>query len=138
MSDFQLDTSGFVVLPASRAPGASFAYDRPIEWSDLTPFQQGAVESALKSQEWCPMNDDLYGFSSLAPATLARIMADCEWKMRVVGPPILDERGVDVFWTIKRGADFWAARQAGEQGDHFPPLALYLADDGLIYIKKDQ
>lgn len=114
-------------------------------WSDLTPFQQGAVEAALRDAQEALWEDYVYGlpadqltdmgkawhFRHLAPATLARIMADCE-RLKVQYPSYR--------YNMSGGRKFWLERQAKifEKESNLPPLTLHLADDGLIHIKEDQ
>lgn len=108
--EFKLDTSGDV-------GGKS--------WSDLSPFAQGYTAPILEAVG-AP-------FSDLAPETLARIIADCEY---VVGV----ERGHDrhVSRCADEGASLWRKRQsplAGGQPEPaygLPPLTVQLGDDGKV------
>ena len=129
MTDFQLDTSGAVWDRDARPLRSA------ISWPDLIPFCQGAVEAALRELLDNGAADDarrqglsfadLLRFDRIAPATLARIMADCfQWADRF-GPDWPDAAS---------GCDFWSERQAERwESEGFPPLHLYLGDDGLIH-----
>jgi hypothetical protein len=142
-SSFKLDTFGAV----SSVPGVS-AIDAPsyTTWRNLTPFAQGYVEAMLtpnpydvRSMGWradCPRCvaskftcDDHHrvklGFSDLAPATLSRIIGDCE-RYRA-----LNKRTPD--WTCD-GRYFWERRQSDGCDTGFPPLTVSLGEDGLIYL----
>lgn len=77
-----------------------------------------------------------FGFRDLHPDTLARIIADHDQWQRVVGPPILDTAGTDVFFTVERGRRFWAERQAGQKGENFPPLTPHLDDAGKVCVRE--
>ncbi len=144
MTDFQLDTSGAIPTPSCPA-GWTFT-----RWSDLTPFVQGYVEavfagfvppsgdycracrgsgmwhcadpSRVGESEGCGQRVS-YAFSDLAPATLVRIIADCELRGRST------TRGVGV--QAEDGRIFWAERQAGDWSA-FPPLTVSLSDDGKV------
>ena len=84
---FQLDTSGYVAMGSEH--GARFAGINMV-WSDLSPFAQGYVEALFaaasddldrqyrESGETADDGNGPFGFSDLAPETLARIIADCE------------------------------------------------------------
>jgi hypothetical protein len=116
MSDFTLDTSGEVACDEH-----GWAH----VWSDLTPFQQGYVEAALRPREglYYPLTSRFAGFSDLAPETLAAMLKDCEaWQreLRLASPA-----------TAASGAGFWEDRRRG-LWRHFPPLTLYLGDDGKV------
>ncbi len=137
MTAFTLDTSGEIVLPYPHL----HPWPRGYRWEDLTPFTQGAVRAAIAGIPgpfvgiWTP--DRGPGFSDLAPETLARIMEDCERAKATLdsypGRPDLEER---------QGREFWASRQT--EGPHhwanavvrYPHVTLYLADDGMIYLKE--
>jgi hypothetical protein len=138
MSELQLDTSGhFHIMPGH--PLHRFMAVNRLEWKNLDAFTQGYIEAAMRdfAAEQIRVMQPIRGnypvaFSDLAAETLARIMEDCESKQRRVGPPILDADGIDVFWTPERGKAFWTDRQAGECGDHFPPVTIYLGDGGKV------
>ena len=140
MSNFQLDTSGAVLKPVADIPGINTPQFHPIQWTDLTPFQQGAVGAALRevanghgvtqfNEGWRAPR-----FSDLAPATLARIMWDCErlWEA---------QKGRMIYVNTQYdGALFWGNRKGPgmlmHYGEVFLPLTLYLGGDGLIYAKE--
>lgn len=119
MGDFKLDTSGQVIVNQTR-----------IMWSDLGPGTQGfteAVISALIDHEmerarraygraFVSMPPLGWDFSDLAPETLARIME--------IAP---SRPGA----TAEDGVIFWREQQEG-QFEGFPPLTVYLGDDGKV------
>ncbi len=63
----------------------------------------------------------VFGFRHLAPATLSRIIGDCEG------------HGGS---TAEDGRRFYALRQMGDWGEAFPPLTVTLGEDGLIYLRE--
>lgn len=67
----------------------------------------------------------LLAFSDLAPETLARIMEDCEQRLRSRDCVLNSAEG---------GRSFWLLRQAGQRPG-FPPLIVHLNNDGKIYFK---
>ncbi len=116
MSDFQLDTSGFVENPDSERD--------PWVWEDLTPFAKGYVEALFRRFDTCNIeakpewghrwsstgrcercgvpitgenNTPTLAFSDLAPATLARIIADCELKAATLAGPLTAQDG-GAYW----------------------------------------
>jgi hypothetical protein len=120
---FQLDTSGFVEdLNEGREPWV---------WEDLSPFCQGYTAAILEAAN-AP-------FHKLAPATLQRIMADCEaWQASPCATG-----------GAFAGKSFWDGRQApwhskgARDGSRywdtiadFPPLTVTPGDDGLIYLRE--
>lgn len=123
---FKLGTSGFV---EGRPQGIR---TKRFYWSDLDAFRQGYVEALLTSfQEVLAESgrliperaEDRFGFSDLAPETLARIMEDCETRH----PLFQDNRA--------GGERFWITRQLNGLAD-FTPLTPYLADDGKVHLKE--
>ena len=141
MDTFKLDTSGAVDMPS--AHGGTV----PFRWGGLTPFAQGVVTAALSGgadeevgpYHWpAPIDASkpdgerqtwrLVGFSDLAPATLARIIDDCAAWLDRFGPDWPDAGHGEAF-EIERQAGRW-------ESEGFPPLALYLGDDGLIHTQE--
>jgi hypothetical protein len=133
---FQFDTSGYVMKPGTQLGTQDFI----IGWSDLSPFVQGYVEALAREWPRLDLPDRRmgafrWGFRHLAPETLARIMDDCEtwaaqWdKHRNANIPIADLRQ-----SAKEGEGFWSLRQRNKLA-LFPPLTVYLGDDGKIYFK---
>lgn len=126
MTAFQLDTSGEVALPWH---GWGDKREPVTTWGKLTPFTQGYIEALLEAAGdaiFLRINGAQdFAFSDIAPATLARIMADCfQWADRF-GPDWPDAAS---------GCDFWSERQAERwESEGFPPLHIYLGDDGLIH-----
>ena len=123
---FQLDTSGYV---EGRPQGVR---TRRIYWKDLTPFAQGYVEAMFSDlgRTLIVRNrvGEIVGFRHLAPATVERIIADCER----FGELPVGEHGLS-----EAGITFWQARQWGYlRHDKFPPLVPYLSDDGLIMLRE--
>lgn len=118
MADFQLDTSGAVWVGLTATQNFT-----PLNWSDLSPFAQGYVEAAFN--EWQGVSEaGFYGFADLAPETLAAMLQDCDRAQEVLTTLFLSPE--------EAGAALWRERQLGRLPD-FPPLALYLGDDGKIY-----
>lgn len=128
-TQFKIDTSGGVERLNDWTGHTKW------RWSDLSPFQQGAVEAALRELRFRLRAARHYDaaknvrFDRLTPATLQRIMADCERQAAAAysdrAPDRLD------------GEIFWEARQAGRLRSHgFPPLTTSLAEDGLIHLSE--
>lgn len=166
MSDFQVDTSGFVDMKHLDPEDRHCIY-----WRNLSPFEQGYTRTAFASliEEWrhqvgfkagdkvrvhtdevgtvtarktgttksvhvlfSPGLGGEYfpfectpvapGFSDLAPETLARIREDCAAYRQRLLPSDLNH--------ARYGEGFWIDRQRA--GSHFPPLTLYLGDDGKV------
>lgn len=133
---FKLGTSGFV---EGRPQGIR---TKRFYWSDLDAFRQGYVEALLTSfQEVLAESgrliperaEDRFGFSDLAPETLARIMEDCGRRLT----HIPHYRREDDARNAEYGCLFWTRRQAGDLTSFgFPPLTPYLADDGKVHLKE--
>lgn len=128
MSGFKLDTSGGVRVPDALL-GEPRERSSEWRWSDLSPFAQGYIEAAFESVEW-PDPAEGFGpsgtprFSDLAHATLAAMLEDCErWKCQF--PRVGAQEDGMAFWVL-RNAQF-------VRRSNFPPLTLYLADDGKIH-----
>lgn len=137
---FVLDTSGEV-----HCPGFFHKFSRiPVRWSDLDPFTQGYVEALLRAA-----NDvawPAYGskppppsildvrFSDLAPETLAAILKDCA---DFYGGEVKPLPGSFNQSTAMDGRLFWIVRQDGGYPVKFPPLTVFLGDDGLIYLRAE-
>lgn len=133
---YTLDTSGFVqrwVPPHGDRQG----YDGPsrIAWTDLDAFTQGYVEALFESDldndgdPEVPAGLTLVGlrkgFSDLALETLARIIADCERRMK--------GRHGTKFANNRYGRFFWDRVSIGElAGEGYPPLTVQLGDDGKV------
>lgn len=127
---FTLDTTTPV---AERTPdGDLIGYHH---WSDLSPFAQGYVEALFAGgviglSERTPLlsapaylsGPRPFAFSDLAPEALALILKDCEDARRK-----LNANEVDGPW-------FWAWRQRN-QSPVFPPLTVYLGDDGKVRLR---
>jgi len=128
MSEFQLDTSGAVLIPTGiDAPGQTTHTVHA--WRSLDAFTQGYVEALLRSMGLqyfgSGESDDtprFVGFSDLAPETLATIIRDCA---EYTAAP--DDRTL--------GSWFWHNRQQGIIGPR-PPLTPTVGSDGLIYLKE--
>ena len=127
----ELDTSGFV---EGRPEGVR---TKRFWWKDLAPFTQGYVGALLRDfkaerdemgryrTDW----PDYARFHHLAPATLQRITEDCaRFKSEYGDAHENDALDGQMFWLTRRDRE-WA-----DVG--FPPLALLLADDGLIYARE--
>lgn len=153
MTEFHLDTSGFVDGPCRTSAGRKF-------WSDLDPFMQGYIEAALsqlrgaliEQSELASMHGDqtpagdIHGYAedkiwsrkfadqaaavaytNLAPETLARIIEDCE-RFLIAYPQAVE---TDADRTRLAGGYFWTNRQGGDYRA-FPPLTVTLGDDGKV------
>lgn len=110
-------------------------------WVDLDPFTQGAVEAAIS--EIPPQgdaDDGLYWvarISDLAPEALARIVEDCAgFQKEFGGGDYTSEEGKECWDARQNGWTRYGARlkQAVRLSRAFPPLRLFLAEDGLIHI----
>jgi hypothetical protein len=112
-------------------------------WGDLDPFTRGYVEAMFA--DVCDDEVDVaglnafvqagndarlkyrpFGFSDLAPETLARIIADCEYVTA-------NMRGKDrhVRELTDEGAAFWRARR-GRGSYGLSPLILTIGEDGKV------
>ena len=131
MTAFSLDTSGVVKM------GDAWS-DKPwdLEWSDLSPFQQGYVEAlfaGLRSANFwpaCPHARRIMRFDRLAPEALALILKDCDRhcirSLRRI--PQVDARD---------GANFWKWRQEGLYRDAgYVPVTPYLSDEGKVCLRE--
>lgn len=127
---FAFDTSGVVEGPINTPDGLRFD---AIGWGFLDAFTQGYVEALFNETLFNTRDDDLrkVGFSDLAPETLARIMVDCAYGQRAIASGDIGVRGET---DAERGAWFWIERQ--RRWRELPPLAPYLGDDGLIYVRE--
>lgn len=183
MPQFILDTSGQVLAPVGpiyQPDGRAVRVLVPHLWAGLDAFTQGYIEALFFTEEeqLCEESDgarnmpdvafntatmeshfvggDSFGFSDLAPETLARIIADCEaFKARHVhtlaaaygagcddGSEYTPERAGHDFWLTRNGhgAGFWD-RGLGELGDTLDAASgvvgevnAYLGDDGKVYL----
>lgn len=129
---FTLDTSGSVFL------NNGFPYEnaKSVTWEDLTPFAQGYIEALFAGDIYhvegimifdkkLPRGNRFWAFSDLSPEALATILANCQ-RHRLKLPKI----------DADDGRNFWAWRQQGLYADAgFPPLTVFLADDGKIHLK---
>lgn len=137
---FTLDTSGAVVGPSRDESGPEWVK----LWPDLSPFAQGYIEA----MPWEDLNDKEFehrcntvgqgaeypelGFRDLASETLAAILRDCAaWLAKYpAGPEYAND-------AVNDGAYLWKDRQNGLYvEDAFPPLTLYLGDNGKVYLKE--
>lgn len=136
MTEFTLDTSGKVpAYYVERRTGTVSAW----RWKDLDLFTQGYVEALFESlsvdlhTDWLDRVDPYRspGFSDLARKTLAAILKDCaEFQNPKLGAPDW------AVFNVETGRDFWRDRQGQQLTRHssarFPPLTVYLGDDGLV------
>jgi hypothetical protein len=133
VGDFQLDTSGIVPWCAEYPDGV-VSYI----WTDLDPFTQGALTAALEGgRPLIALRGDSQNpfraprFSDLAPSTLQRFIEDCAAHEKAYPLQAHDPR------RRNRGFNFWRNRQAGMWAKSgWPPLTLYIGDDGLIYARE--
>lgn len=135
MGGFKLDTSGEVAIPAINAmTGEPDRIWIGYRWSDLSPFAQGYIEAAfgglLSGFSDYERKASLAGFRHLAPATLAAMLEDCE---RFASDPRCESA-----LGKSNGSALWTLRKMGAGDTHgFPPVTLYLADDGKVHQRED-
>lgn len=141
MGEFKLDTSGAVFIPDPRFPAGATR----IRWEDLSPFAQGYVEASWR--EWGHLHPGKvwgslvkpFGFSDLSPEALSMILGDCEAHQKTYGLPAGDPRNTARgrnFW-VNRQTGMWAKTGAGLVGG-FPPLRVWLDDDGKVELSPSQ
>lgn len=133
----ELDTSGEVALSVAR--GIPFEVAGGHSWFDLNPFTRGYVTAMLVqlnlSRGYMPGDGQAgareLGFSDLAPETLSLIIDDCA-AMR---------SGLLISGAPGGGREAWTQRQSGwvdwgtKPRADWPPLTVYLGDDGKVYLK---
>ena len=175
MPEFHLDTGGAVdAAPGSGLTGAIHFHD------DLDAFTQGYLEALFFTSQgdgepgtdnesglWVESEDEPglwsneFGFSDLAPETLAAIIADCakfqaspayqavqgaddqsEYPDNAPSYECDRHAGRDLWYTRNgHGCGFWDGDWVGEEHDsdltriseEFGLLEPYVGDDGLIY-----
>lgn len=128
MKTFTLDTSGIVPVPVTGQDG----YAKRITWPDLDAFTQGSGEAMardlykrLLSEGSTPEDAaKAVAFHNWAPGTLARIIATSDLALGLGAPN-----------TVEAGARHWAIEQANSVSP-FPPLVLYLGDDGKVHLRE--
>lgn len=114
---FQLDTTGIINGP--------FNVTGYLCWDDLSPFMQGYTEPVLREAG--------AAFHMLAPETLERIIADCDY---AIGVERFHDRNVN--HSADEGAALWRKRQSPLSGGTpepaygLPPLTIQLCDDGKV------
>jgi hypothetical protein len=140
MAEFKLDTRG-EVRGRRLIEGPDGSWRSHWAWHDLddSPVVQGYIEAALS--DWrdrlqiasrLQFQRELFaGFSDLAAETLARIIADCaKWQREWAPSGNQSER--------EQGQTLWRGRQLGNlKAVGFPPLTLYLGDDGKVHIRDE-
>lgn len=138
MSEFVLDTSGFVIDPMKPETNRRHA----IWWADLSLFEQGYIEALLRS--FVVDDPDILeaaertgvspyaGFSDLAPSTLEAIRKDCA-EHQAATKAVLGVAQSDA----EAGRAFWNFRQSllPQPSLAFPPLHITLHDDGKVYLQ---
>lgn len=135
MSDFKLDTSGFV-MPLKRYDPKWYADRVGYEWSDLAPCEQQYIlamfESVWGDESFHANYPGFYTtfippeFSDLAPETLELIKADC-------ARALADNRTSQLIG--RDGGELWRLRQANlisSDDPQFPPLAVEVDDNGKV------
>jgi len=165
MPEYVLDTGGTVLgLPAPNATGGVQA-DGCYTWDSLDAFTQGYIEAlfftetdVLAEQATKPGAipfEPSFGFSDLAPETLARIISDCaafrrgeqwqQWLDHAADADIYaeDETAGRDFWYTRNGhgCGFWDgdwpepyATQLTDAARAFGNVDAYLGDDGRVYL----
>ncbi|MBP7704158.1 MAG: hypothetical protein KA105_02595 [Caulobacter sp.] len=126
---FELDTSGSV---SYRVHGLM----QTKIWSDLTPFAQGYVEAmfADEATQDALMDENgrvRFGFRHLAGDTLKRIVEDCE-ALRGVGR----NSRVNGYACFQRRQEQAPCGPFEEVWTGFPPVTVFLSDEGLIFLKE--
>lgn len=132
---FTLDTGGAIYLRPHDND------DVPVTWSDLPPFVQGKLAAMWQSvrelrrdaEDAKQINLDDLGFRHLSPATLERIMGDCE-RDQQQGSALGNREDRE---TVEAGRRFWAERQTGNLFD-CPPLTVFLSDEGKVEVREVQ
>lgn len=97
--------------------------------SDLSPFAQGYVGEMFAGVRFDPPSG-LLGFYDLSPEALALILRDCE---------AFEQCEMAELRNAAEGGWFWRTRQSGlseELRDAFPPLTVFLNDDGKVCLKQ--
>lgn len=137
MSEFTLDMPGYVQIEAPYTLEVI-----RLRFRDLSPFEQGYVEAMKNDRRMLSYFDDArmldwhdWAFSDLAPETLSVIRRDCA---ALVSPPYVFASGAEA------GRFCWEWRQRGWRNtsggptlrETFPPLTIYLGDDGLVCFKE--
>jgi hypothetical protein len=137
MSDFQLDTSGAIEMRRDLLANGVPAEPDRVVWPELTPFEQGYVE-ALLVEAWREIQGNFgrptgFPFCRLAPSALERTRKDCAARFSgwVEHPNNTYVRADDVV----EGQRFWRDRQSGVCTD-FPPLSVFLDNDGLVNVRE--
>lgn len=107
-----------------------------LRWENLSPFCQGYVEAMLSGVRVHGVGEYASSrsarFSDLAPETLARIMEDCAKGVELSIAPL----GRQYNDNASGGACLYEDRQSGRlTGISFPPLTVYLGDEGKIYFR---
>lgn len=139
---FQLDTTGFVSLNLDGKVDPNWMNETAWTFSGLSPFTQGYIEGLFEASsddldrqwreggDWNDAGNGPFGFSDLAPETLARIIADCE----ALSAKWLADYQPEKIARLE-GAVAWADRQSGDLmylHGRFPPLTVQLGDDGKV------
>lgn len=163
MPEFHLDTTGKVILEGPGDMGLAAMDWKPSgqTWADLDAFTQGYIEALMADADALDLADRPsarsrfdrpYGFSDLAPETLAQIIADCaRFKNHVVhiqplmgdgGFPDEAQAGRDFWYTRNgHGCGFWDgdwpepyATELTVASDLFGTRDVYLGDDGKVWL----
>ena len=129
MADFTLDTSGVITIPSG-------PYAGDWTWDRLNLFTRGFIRAGFEAGVAHDCDGFLYpeldgtAFHMLAPASLERIMADCEAVLAEFKPPHPDAELGEAFWRgrnqIGPGNEFNKAA--------FPPITFVLTDDGKVEV----
>lgn len=128
MPEFHLDTSGAIECPKATPDGRPYAFPVPLKWADLDAFTQGYVEALFFTSQgdgepgtdnesglWVESEDEPglwsneFGFSDLAPETLAAIIDDCA-KFQADFAALLTDAYARDYGADQAGRDFWYTR----------------------------
>lgn len=108
-----------------------------LDASGFNHFAQGYVKALLSGPITVGADAHTYnsvlqlGFSDLAPATGARIIADCK---EALADPLAGYKP-----HVESGRMFWRDRQANMlngMDPRFPPLTPHLGEDGKVYLRE--
>lgn len=104
---------------------------RPLGWMLADTADEALSQARANNPHHDPAEFSILtlGFLHLAPATLERIIGDCEVALadKLCGYSNHPQTG-EMFWKDRQ------ANQLNGMAPHFPPLTVTLGEDGLIYL----
>lgn len=135
MPQFQLNTSGTVKSTEVAPNRAGFKADGVYSWGSLDAFTQGYIEALFFTENESlleQLTGEDYGFSDLAPETLADIIADCAAFQRDNAATLAEaytrdydagQAGRDYWFTRNgHGVGFWDRDALDPQGEEWDAL----------------